>query len=149
MSYQKILCVTDLSELSKHVCWAALNLARSQQSTLMIAHIIEPIGVYGRGFYYLNELEQNVESQAIEQLAAFSKPFGISKPHQHLCYGNPKKEIVRLAEDLAADLIVLGSHGAGGIQSLLGSTASYVLAHAHCDVLTVPLQRFESECNDS
>lgn len=37
--------------------------------------------------------------------------------------------------------IVVGSHGARGINRLLGSTASYVLSHADCDVLTVPLKR--------
>ncbi|MEW8014407.1 MAG: universal stress protein, partial [Candidatus Sedimenticola endophacoides] len=51
--------------------------------------------------------------------------------------GVPKREIVRVAQEHGADLIVLGSHGRHGLQLLLGSTASGVLHLAGCDVLAV------------
>jgi nucleotide-binding universal stress UspA family protein len=51
-------------------------------------------------------------------------------------YGHPADEIVRAAEELDSELVVLGSHGHTGItQYLLGSVSSTVLAHAPCSVL--------------
>jgi universal stress protein A len=51
--------------------------------------------------------------------------------------GAPKQEIVRVADDEKAELIVIGSHGRHGLQLLLGSTANGVLHLAKCDVLAV------------
>jgi len=56
----------------------------------------------------------------------------------HLRIGNPAREIVQLASDLSADLIVVGTHGRTGMMKLLlGSVARNVLSHASCPVLVV------------
>jgi universal stress protein A len=54
--------------------------------------------------------------------------------------GTPKREIVRVAAEQKAELIVLGSHGRHGLQLLLGSTANGVLHQATCDVLAVRVE---------
>jgi nucleotide-binding universal stress UspA family protein len=47
-------------------------------------------------------------------------------------------EIVALAEELGADLIVMGSRGLGGVRrALMGSVSDSVVRHAHCPVLVV------------
>jgi universal stress protein A len=52
--------------------------------------------------------------------------------------GAPGPEIVLVAEQIQADLIVMGTHGRSGISRILmGSIAEHVLRHAHCPVLTV------------
>lgn len=52
--------------------------------------------------------------------------------------GDPTEEIIGLAEDWQADLIVIGSRGHGRLAGLLlGSVAQKVLAHASCPVLVV------------
>lgn len=145
MSYKKILFASDLSVSNKDVARVAKELEKVHGAQLSIAHVIEPIGTYGRGFYYLGDLEKALEVQAVEHLNTFSEMFDIPQDQQHICIGNPKREICDLAKELNADLIVIGSHGARGISALLGSTASYVLSHADCDVLTVPLKRFEKK----
>ena len=56
----------------------------------------------------------------------------------HIRSGDPAKEILQLAIDLAADLIVVGSHQRSGLQRLvLGSVAERVLHDSHCPVLRV------------
>lgn len=145
MSYQKILFATDLSVSNKNVAEVAKGLAKTHQAQLHILHVIEPIGTYGRGFYYLGDLEKALEDQAVEHLNTFSKSFDIPKENRHVCFGQSKKEICVMAKELGADLIVIGSHGASGFNILLGSTANYVLSHASSDVLTVPLKRFEKK----
>lgn len=54
--------------------------------------------------------------------------------------GEPREEIIRIAEQENVDLIVVGSHGEHGLALLLGSTANSVLHYAKCDVLAVRLR---------
>jgi nucleotide-binding universal stress UspA family protein len=52
--------------------------------------------------------------------------------------GNPAVELVRIADEHSAGLIVVGSQGLSGIERfLLGSVSERVLRHAHCSVLIV------------
>ncbi len=51
--------------------------------------------------------------------------------------GQPSDVLLSLAEELDADLIVIGSHGYGGIDRVLGTTAAKVVNRAKCSVLVV------------
>ncbi|AHY48029.1 Universal stress protein family [Rubrobacter radiotolerans] len=52
--------------------------------------------------------------------------------------GRPDAEVVALAEEIGAGLIVLGSRGLGGMKRvLMGSVSDSVVRHAHCPVLVV------------
>jgi nucleotide-binding universal stress UspA family protein len=56
----------------------------------------------------------------------------------HLRTGKAAAEIVDLAEELGAGLVVVGSRGLGGIRrALMGSVSDSVVRHAHCPVLVV------------
>ena len=56
----------------------------------------------------------------------------------HLKIGGPVEEIVALAEETGAGLILLGSRGLGGVgRALMGSVSEFVARHAHCPVLVV------------
>jgi nucleotide-binding universal stress UspA family protein len=56
--------------------------------------------------------------------------------------GSAATEIVQRARDLAADLIVIGTHGRRGLaHALLGSVAERVVQRAPCPVLTVPFSK--------
>jgi len=56
----------------------------------------------------------------------------------HLVFGPPDEEIVQLAEELDAGLVVTGSRGLGGVRrALMGSVSDSVVRHAHCPVLVV------------
>tara|TARA_R110002110_G_scaffold33533_2_gene114894 strand:- start:9419 stop:9862 length:444 start_codon:yes stop_codon:yes gene_type:complete len=143
--YKNILFATDLGQDSQHVCDIAKELKRVHGATLNIVHVIEPIGAYGGNYYYIEDMNEQIEKEALEHLSQYSNASGIPPKQQFLCKGHPKHAIIDMADELGADLIVLGSHGARGISVLLGSTATYVLSHAHCDVLTVPLKRFDDQ----
>lgn len=51
--------------------------------------------------------------------------------------GQPADVLVELAEQLDADMVVIGSHGYGGIDRVLGTTAAKVVNRAPCSVLVV------------
>ena len=51
--------------------------------------------------------------------------------------GYPAEELINASKD--ADLLVVGSHGAGGFARLImGSVSNYVVHHAHCPVVVIP-----------
>ena len=60
----------------------------------------------------------------------------VAGPRIVVALGHPVTELVRIANERSAGLIVVGSHGLSGIERfLLGSVSERVLHHAHCSVL--------------
>jgi nucleotide-binding universal stress UspA family protein len=63
---------------------------------------------------------------------------GSTVAQAHLRVGRPDEQIVALAEEIGAGLIVMGNRGLGGLRRLLmGSVSDSVVRHAHCPVLIV------------
>jgi nucleotide-binding universal stress UspA family protein len=67
---------------------------------------------------------------------------GFLAVEQSLLAGDPREEILRVAGEWTADLLVVGSRGLGAIRRLLlGSVSEAVLLHASCPTLVVPARR--------
>lgn len=67
----------------------------------------------------------------------------------HLRMGRPDREIVNLAGEIDAGLIVMGSRGRGGIsRALMGSVSDSVVRHAHCPVLVVRKEKTTTRVTD-
>jgi len=82
------------------------------------------------------ELRATVQAEADKVLAALDGPHPDSVTVKAV-HGYPVEELIDAGKD--ADMIVLGSRGAGGFTRLMmGSVASQVVLHAHCPVLIVP-----------
>ena len=75
---------------------------------------------------------------ALEMLARDVPPARIEK--SLAVFATPSDGICRTARELSADLIVIGSHGYGGLDRLLGTTAARVVNHADRNVLVVRTQ---------
>ena len=101
--------------------------------------MIEPLSLtYGGDVPMdLSTIQEQIQETAKNQLQEFAMELRIDTENQHLIFGRPQTEIDSLAHQIAADLIVVGSHGRHGIALLLGSTANGVLHGAPCDVLAV------------
>ena len=70
--------------------------------------------------------------------AAVEEEFAGLDVEEVIAHGEAASEIVRVAKDRGADLIVLSSHGRAGLGRIIfGSTAESVVRHAHCPVLVV------------
>lgn len=137
--YNHILVGVDLSEESQQVLNRASALASASGAKLSMVHIVEPLTfAYGGDIPVdLSEIQEQLHQQATEQLQELAQPTGIDSANQHVLVGQPVSEIHDLAENLDADLVVVGSHGRKGLALLLGSTANGVLHGAKCDVLAV------------
>jgi universal stress protein A len=129
----------DLTEESVPVAQRATALALSNQASLHVVHVIEPLSLaYGGDIPMdISSVQDQIHEQARRQLNQFADRHKIDGNHQHLIFGRADSEIQRLANELEADVIVVGSHGRHGLALLLGSTANGVLHGARCDVLAV------------
>ncbi len=137
--YNTILLAIDLSDEADQVASKAVSLAKADNAQLHIIHVIEPLSfAYGGDIPMdFSRIQEELQQQAEDQLNTFCEKHSIAANKQHIVIGRPETEIHALAEDLEADVIVLGSHGRHGLALLLGSTANGVLHGANCDVLAV------------
>ena len=137
--YKHILAAVDLTEESHVVAKRACALRSVYGSKLSCLHVIEPLSLaYGGDIPMdLSTIQEQIQDTAKMHLAEFARGLKIPDEDQHLIFGRPETEIHALANQVGADLIVVGSHGRHGLALLLGSTANGVLHGAPCDVLAV------------
>jgi len=137
--YSHILLAVDLAEESRHVADRASAMATAYSCRLSCVHVIEPLSLaYGGDIPMdLSTIQEQIQETARAHLTEFALDMKISNENQHLIFGRPETEIDALAQQIDADLIVVGSHGRHGLALILGSTANGVLHGAPCDVLAV------------
>lgn len=137
--YTKLLVAVDLSEDSAEVAQRARSIAGNNGAQLHLIHVIEPLSfAYGGDIPMdFSGIQDEIHQQATQQLTSFGESHGIPPDRQHIVLGRPEVEIHSKAEEIGADLIVVGSHGRYGLALLMGSTANGVLHGASCDVLAV------------
>jgi nucleotide-binding universal stress UspA family protein len=110
----------------------------------LVSVLPEPASMYGPHFY-----STDIEARLLERVEAEYRAFldkqaeavrssGGSPAQTYLAKGRPDAQIVKLAEEIGAGLIVLGSRGLGGVRrALIGSVSDSVARHVHCPVLVV------------
>ncbi|MEH6556653.1 MAG: universal stress protein [Oceanicoccus sp.] len=138
-NYNTILLATDLSDEAKQVADKAATLAKNNNTALHMVHVIEPLSfAYGGDIPMdFSGIQDEIQKQAESQMASFASEYNVGSEGQHIIVGRAENEIHSLAEELGAELIVVGSHGRHGIALLLGSTANGILHGAKCDVLAI------------
>jgi nucleotide-binding universal stress UspA family protein len=137
LAVRTILHPTDFSERSQYAFGLACALARDYGARLIVLHVVEvPTVIYGEGVVPPNPEE--VRRAAQEELEQLQVPHANVRPERRLEQGDTVPEILRVAQAVHADLIVLGTHGRTGLARLLmGSVAEQVMRQAACPVLTV------------
>jgi universal stress protein A len=143
MAYHRILVAVDLTEEADEVLAAAGTIAKDHGATMHAVTVVKPFArVYG-GLDMAPitagalAFEREAIEQAGKQLRDLAGAHGVAKDNCHIKLGSPAVEVHALAEAVAADLIVIGTHGRHGLGLLLGSTANAVLHGVSCDVLAV------------
>lgn len=133
--YKHILLATDLIDTAKHTARKAHELAKQNNARLSIVYVIEPISTYG--FPLVVDVGIEGVKHAKEALSRLGEELSVAQNDQYVKTGSPKNEILKLDEELKADLIIVGSQGRYGLSHLLGSTAIGVLHGSECDILIV------------
>lgn len=139
--YQHILIAADLINADDNlVMLRAKAMQAAYSSDLSIIHAIEYPPSYGEVYEVptMAGWQTELMSSAKERLLKLAQFLNIPAEQQHLRIGQPKYQILEVAETIGADLIIVGSHARHGLGLfLLGSTANAILHHAKCDVLAV------------
>jgi universal stress protein A len=141
--YKHLLLAVDFAPETEHVVVRAGQLREQCGSRLSLLHVVEYLPMAYSGDLVLPDdfdLEQELLEVAKKQMAVVGDRLGVPEDDRHIEIGGTGHTILRVAEEIGADLIVLGSHGRHGLAVLLGSTARSVLNGAKCDVLAVRLK---------
>tara|TARA_R110000772_G_scaffold35177_6_gene84889 strand:- start:1134 stop:1565 length:432 start_codon:yes stop_codon:yes gene_type:complete len=138
--YKKILVAVDLSQDSAVILDKARSIAKAYDSQLSMVHVIEPIAVgYAIEISSIDVegLHQEATAQARAALLEMGSNIGIPENRLHTVLGQPAREIKELANEIGADLIIMGNHGRHGWELLFGSISTGVAHGVKCDLLTV------------
>lgn len=133
----RVLCPVDFSESSRHAMLVAGGLA-APRGEITLLHVIENESSYTGGLLDGGGAVDKRATQLVETAAdELRAKFDVSVTTR-IEIGNPAHFILRMLEDRAFDLVVVGSHGRTGIRRLfLGSVAERVVRHADCPVFVV------------
>ncbi|MGH6634906.1 MAG: universal stress protein [Gammaproteobacteria bacterium] len=145
MQIRSLLIPTDFSDLAEHTMDYALGLAVALNASVELLHVhYSPALSLQDGDLAMPfdpALEAEYEANAQQRLDTLAEKYRASgvKVSGRLLSGVPYAEIIRVAEEGSADLIVIGTHGRTGLAHLLmGSVAERVVRSSPIPVLTVP-----------
>jgi nucleotide-binding universal stress UspA family protein len=144
MTVSRILVPVDFSEHSARALDCAKTLAEKFGASLHVLTVVsDPLVLPDPGPWYvplpegyLDGLRQDAESRLRGLLtAAEQRQF---RAESSVTTGDPYREILEFVKRSSIDLIVMGTHGRGGVaHALMGSVAEKVVRTATCPVLTV------------
>jgi nucleotide-binding universal stress UspA family protein len=139
--YNDILLPIDLNEESswQKALPTAVEYCKAFGATLHVMNVVPDFGMSVVGSYFPDDFEQKTREAAREQLHQFVRqnvPEGVKVQHI-VGYGTAYDEILRVAREIKADLIVLASHRPELKDYLIGPTAARVVRHFEGSVLVV------------
>lgn len=139
----RILAAVDGSRVADGAASAAVEISAATGSELHLVFALptDPVAPFPfdrEEWEAHNAQARHAAREFVDGKAEEMEASGISLKDAHLVLGEPRKEIVKLGEELEAGLIVVGSRGLGGVaRALTGSVSDAVVRHAHCPVLVV------------
>lgn len=154
MTYQRILVPIDFSDDSLDALNSAVTEFCEPTNTLVLLHVVETMGEESGAAHMLSRGRMQAVSRAditteespvvdpmqlrLDQLRSLAVPFAGTRLNVEtlVSAGNPTDKIIEMAKLRNIDLVIMGSHGAGGLgQLLFGSTTYDVARKLKCSVL--------------
>lgn len=136
--WDRILVPTDFSETSGEAVRYGVELARERRAGLILLHVGDEAAQIATEFPI--GLDASLVDAERERLLKILSPADQLAIHPEfvVCEGSPPEEIIRCATEREVDLIVMGTHGRGGVSHLLiGSVAEKVIRAAPCPVMVI------------
>ena len=136
----RILVPTDFSDCSRKALQYALPFAKAFDATLTLLHVVEPfVPVPEMTGIDTTLIERQLREGGERQLSKLRHEAGASAVVETILrVGRAETEILRAAQELESDLILLATHGRTGLAHVfLGSTAENIVRRATCPVLVV------------
>lgn len=145
MPYTKILIAVDNSMFSLRAAKAGFELAHQLRAGVGVVYVIDKSKEVVNADLGVTPEQSSTAllkqaEDTIEQLIRMYN--GITEIFRFTPEGYPKKEIISIAKEWKADLVVMGTHGRTGFSHILmGSVAEYVIKHADVPVMVVPASK--------
>ena len=138
----KILVLVDFSPCSERTLQYALAFAGEFNASLILLHVVEAFPIdYLVGFESSRQASDWLIEQSRKRLKRLNLKLTATDAitdEPIVNFGKPFQEIVQVAKDRGADLILIATHGYTGLKYIqLGSTTERVVRHAPCPVLVV------------
>ncbi|OGV35375.1 MAG: universal stress protein UspA [Legionellales bacterium RIFCSPHIGHO2_12_FULL_35_11] len=138
--YKNILHATDLSKDHFKMCAQARQIANELNANLFLIHVIEsPTSLQiaqGLGFTEIyNPVDEKANAESI--LKIIGESLDIPVENQIVTIGSIKQNVIKIAQELECNLIIIGRHAHKNIPEFLDSTAHLVINNAPCHVLTI------------
>jgi nucleotide-binding universal stress UspA family protein len=143
MEIKSILFPTDFSKAASAALPYAVDMAKLFKAKLYLVHVIPDISLTSElsmPFSSFDQIFVDLELVAQQELEKYEadKRKDLTDVEYLVARGLPYEQILRIARDKKADLIVMSSHGKSGVDKVIfGSTAQRVVRRATCPVLTV------------
>ena len=141
--FKRILLAVDFSEDSEFLITRASELASKYDARLFLIHVVVDLRGHLLERIFMSSLSDDVEEQMIasakQQLRELAERMGVAQTDCLIEVGSPKAGILKSVVENDIDLIIVGSHGVGGTDILLGSTAYTILHKSPVDVFVVRL----------
>jgi nucleotide-binding universal stress UspA family protein len=154
LDFKQILCPVDFSDPSRFALEHAVTIAGWYASTLNVLHVCDPtyppappipFAVFPARPRTLGDAARTDLESTLEPWLVSARAKGLETKILFDEGHNPAAPILTCAALVPADLIVMGTHGLGGLDRLLlGSVTEKVLRKAPCPVLTVPPRAFQA-----
>ena len=140
--YRRILLVVDLTADSVVVADRARAVAAACSAELALLHVVEyvPAEPMGESLLPAAAMELELVAHAEPHLRELAARLSVPATACRIETGNTKAEIIRVAAEMHADLVVIGSRERHGLSILVNLTEDTVLHAAPCDVLAVRLR---------
>ncbi|MBO1306933.1 universal stress protein [Enterococcus sp. 669A] len=137
--YKNILVAVDGSEQAKKTFEEAVEVAKRNKGMLTILSVVDNKYSFGDPSFINDALKFHMNNAEIEIDTLLSGSEELPEKYEtSILSGSPKRKIVEYAKNHNIDLIMLGSTGVGAIEkAIIGSTSSYVVNHASCNVMVV------------
>jgi nucleotide-binding universal stress UspA family protein len=150
VGFKRIIVPIDLSDCSRIALEYAVATAKAHSSKLTILHVyersfVEPYVKAANSEEEADEIMKEIERVNKTKYDEFLKTVDLSgvEYEKLLKKGIPETDIVEIAMEQQANLIVMGTHGRSGIKHILiGSTAEEVVRAVHCDIIIVKPEKF-------
>jgi nucleotide-binding universal stress UspA family protein len=142
ISVKNVLFATDFSPTSEAALSYAAAVCHHFGSTLHVVHVISDANILmmtgGVDYASVGTIYEDAHTDAKEKIADIAARCQSIPCRSHVRHGQVWKNVDEIIAAEAIDLIVVGTHGRGGLgKLLLGSVAEGILRHASCPVLTV------------
>jgi nucleotide-binding universal stress UspA family protein len=139
--FNTILCPVDFSDPARRALTNAIHLARTFQARLLVLTVIQPLAtIYISSAELADEAQAKYTEAQQQQFEKFLTDFDFHNVQwtKTVRHGWPHQEILTLAREQSADLLVMGSTGRTGLaRILMGSVAEEVIREMPCSVITV------------